>query len=126
LQANGLLQTENESLKRQLDWLKRQLFGQKSERRIVATDSLQLGLGDLSDEGNPPPAPVTHEIAAHTRRQPATAAAGDDESKPFFDEQRLPVEVIALPNAETAGLAADAFEVISEKVSYRPGAAPSE
>ena len=119
VQANGLLQTENESLKRQLDWLKRQIFGQKSERRIVGTESLQLGLGELSGEGNPPPAPVTHEIAAHTRRQPAKAAAGDEESKLFFDEQRVPVEVIALPNPEATGLAADAFEVISEKVSYR-------
>ena len=44
---------------------------------------------------------------------------GSDESPLFFDEAKVPVEVIVVPNPETAGLAADHFEVIGEKVSYR-------
>ena len=119
LQTIGQLRSENESLKRQLEWFQRQIFGQKSERRIVDTDSLQLGFGELTGEGNNPPAPATKEIPAHTRREKAKPEAGDDESKLFFDEQRIPVEIIAVPNPEAAGLAEDAFEVISEKVSFR-------
>ena len=116
---NGQLHVENESLKRQLDWLKRQLFGQKSERRLIDTDSLQLGLADLTGDGNHPPAPVTNDIAAHSRRQPARPTTGDDESKSFFDDQRVPVEVIAVANPEIAGLAPEAYEIVSEKVSFR-------
>ena len=37
----------------------------------------------------------------------------------FFDESRVPVQTIHVPDAATAGLAADQFEVIGEKVSYR-------
>ncbi len=85
-QANGLLLTENEALKRQLDWFKRQIFGQKSERRIVDSNGLQLYLGELTGEGNNPPAPATKEIPAHTRRQAAKPASGDDESNLFFDD----------------------------------------
>lgn len=119
LQTIGQLRSENDSLKRQLEWRRRQTFGQKSERRIVDTESLQLGLGELADEGNNPPAPATKEIPAHTRREKAKPEAGDDESKLFFDEQRVPVEIIAAPNPEAAGLTADAYEIISEKVSFR-------
>ena len=119
VQLNGQLRIENESLKGQLDWLKRQLFGPKSERRLVDTDSLQLGLVDLTGEGNNPPAPITQDIAAHRRRQPAQPATGDDESTRFFDDQRVPVEVIAVANPEIVGLAPEAYEIVSEKVSFR-------
>ena len=35
------------------------------------------------------------------------------------DEAKVPVEVIVVPNPESEGLAAQDFEVIGEKVSYR-------
>ena len=44
---------------------------------------------------------------------------GGDESPLFFDEAKVPVEVIVVPNPETEGLAAEDFEVIGEKVGYR-------
>lgn len=37
----------------------------------------------------------------------------------FFDESKVPVEVIAVANDEAAGLDPADFEVIGEKVSYR-------
>jgi transposase len=44
--------------------------------------------------------------------------AGDD-SVPFFDDTRVPVEVIELTAPEAEGLAPDDFEVIGHKESFR-------
>lgn len=108
------------SLQQQLDWFKRQLFGSKSERLIVPPDVRQLHLGELI--AALPVAPLEHKaVAAHTRRVGRVDATGnaDAESLPFFDESRVPIETITLPNPEVEGLAADQFEVIGEKVSLR-------
>ena len=40
------LTTRVEELQRQLEWFKRQLFGSKSERRLLAPDGRQLFLGE--------------------------------------------------------------------------------
>ena len=41
------LLVENADLKRQVEWCKRQLFGQKSERRLREPDPQQLSLSGL-------------------------------------------------------------------------------
>jgi transposase len=108
------------TLEHQLEWFKRQLFGAKSERFIVESDARQLHLGELI--AALPVAPEQRKtVAAHSRRIATTDAAGnaDGESIPFFDESRVPVETIRLPNPQLDGLSADQFEVIGEKVSYR-------
>ena len=59
-------------------------------------------------------------VAAHTRREPQRdAAVGEADSVPFFDAARVPVETIELADPQIAGLSADDYEVISQKVSYR-------
>jgi len=117
--VNGQLRGEITALKHQLDWFKRQLFGQKSERLSLTPLGVQMHLGEVFGEGITPPPQATKDIAAHTRRPSAKPAAAEDESALFFDQTRVPVEVITLSNPETDGLNADQFEVISEKVSYR-------
>src|SRR6185312_12126974 len=44
---------------------------------------------------------------------------GEADSVPLFDETRVPVETIALPNPATAGVSADEYEIISQKGTYR-------
>lgn len=44
---------------------------------------------------------------------------GNDDAALFFDESKVPVEVIAVANNAAAGLDPADFEVIGEKVSYR-------
>ena len=65
-------------------------------------------------------------VPAHTRRKPRSDFSDDGAAAPFFDESKVPVEVIAVPNPEAQGLAPDQYEVIGEKVSHRlaqrPGA----
>jgi transposase len=107
-----------QALQHQLAWFKRQLFGQKSERFAAQPDPTQMQLGQmLAPEAVA--AELRREVPAHTRRVARRDRAGDGDAVPFFDESRVPVEVIRMADPDVAGLPADAFEVIGEKASYR-------
>jgi len=109
-----------QSLQHQLDWFQRQMFGTKSERLRVLESSQQLSLGEVLAAPEDPVAAKERSVAAHTRRQAQQdAAVGDEESVPFFDEARVPIETIEVPDPQTQGLSPDEYEVISQKVSYR-------
>lgn len=108
-------------LRHQLAWYQRQIFGQKSERRIELPAGMQGTLGeDFSVVPENPLPGKTSRVAGHQREaKPKHPQDSADESQLFFDDKKVPVEVITVPNPETAGLAAEDFEVIGEKVSYR-------
>jgi transposase len=106
-----------------IEWFERQFFGTKSERLRVLQNGQQLPLGEIPDSA-PAQAPAGDErtVAAHTRRKSrrgAGAAESQAESLPFFDESRVPIQIIPVPNPQAEGLTADEYEVIGEKVSYR-------
>ena len=106
-------------LEQQLDWLKRQLFGSKSERRVPETPAAQMSLGESFLATDSGPSPALQLVAAH-RRRPARATPSEDEADtPLFFDERVPVEVIPLANPEPAGLAESEYEVIGEKVTHR-------
>jgi len=109
-------------LRRQLEWFKRQLFGPKSERVALCADPQQMHLGEfLGQEPALPPGNVGggRHVAAHTRRKPASDFADDGASVPFFDESKVPVQTIEVPNPEAQGLLPGQYEVIGHKVSHR-------
>jgi len=122
------LLAENATLKRQVEWFKRQLFGRKSEKRLRVPDPDQLPLVGMlatpvtSTDQPPPP---TETVKAYQRRFRLMGADLADESELRFDAS-VPVQEIVLTNPEVAELPPDAYEVISEKVTYRlaqrPGA----
>jgi transposase len=58
-------------------------------------------------------------VPAHTRRKPKSDFTDDGTSAPFFDESKLPVQTIEVPNPEAQALAPEQYEVIGEKVSFR-------
>ena len=108
-------------LRRQVAWFQRQIFGQKSERRLPELEGVQGTLGESFDAVPDvvPPNPKTR-VASHEREsQLKRPTDGADESSLFFDEQKVPVEIINVPNPQVAGLGLDEYEVISEKISYR-------
>jgi len=114
------LGTTIQSLQSQLEWFQKQMFGTKSERLRVLENAQQLALGEVLV--SPPQAAPSKErfVAAHTRREPQRdAAVGEADSVPFFDEARVPVETIEVPDPQVAGLSPDQYKVISQKVSYR-------
>jgi len=113
------------ALEHQLEWFRRQIFGQKSERFAPEPDPSQMHLGETF------PVPATpveklKPIAAHTRRTAQHDGAENGDELPFFDESKVPVQTLTLVHADVKGLSPDQYEVISEKVTYRiaqrPGA----
>lgn len=109
-----------QSLQSQIEWFRRQMFDTRSERLRVLENAHQLALGEVL--AAPPQTVPAKErsVAAHTRRESQhEAAVAEADSVPFFDEARVPVETIELPDPHTEGLSADQYEVISQKVSYR-------
>ena len=114
-------------LERQVAWFQRQLFGEKSERRHIDPPPAQMALG----EGLGDTAPATlapQPVAAHQRQRAAKAQDEGTEPALFFDPERVPVETINVPNPTIAGLPAEAYAVIGEKVTHRlaqrPGSPP--
>jgi transposase len=107
-----------ESLQQRLAWFERQVFGSKSERLSVLENPQQLALAELLSGEKKTASTKVRTVAAHTRRVHEDDV-GETESVPFFDETRVPVETIAVPNPHAQGLAPDQYEVIAEKVTYR-------
>lgn len=129
LQHQERLHARNVELERQNEWFKRQLFGRKSERRLLAPDAQQLPLAGMlptrAEQVEVPP-PPTETVAAYQRRTRHSAVPeGEDEGQLRFDAS-VPVREIVLPHPDAAALAPDEYEVIGEKVTYRlaqqPGA----
>ena len=114
---NRSLKEDLDAVKTQLDWFKRQLFGQKSEKRHILDPSVQ---GDLF-AGQPVsapsvvgPTPDTETITYQRRRKTRDNAVTDQGLR--FDDT-VPVQTIELPiPPELADLDT---EQISEKITYR-------
>jgi transposase len=107
-----------ESLEQRLAWFERQVFGTQSERLSVLENPQQLALAELLSGEKKTASTKVRNVAAHTRRIHEDDV-GETESVPFFDEARVPVETIAVPNPHTQGLAPNEYEVIAQKVTYR-------
>ncbi len=116
-QENAQLISELASVKHQLDWLKRQLFGEKSEKRLDIDPAVQGNLlSALGVEAPPPKAPDTETIT-YQRRKKSRDGALNDSGLRFSDD--VPRAVFVLKDPEFESLPEDQFEVIGEKVSYR-------
>ena len=110
-------QAENSDLKRQVAWFKRQLWGRKSEKRILGSNSKQLSLGeDFSEEDAPPPPKETVKEYQRKRRKAPLEDSPDDTGLRF--DSSVPVQEIEVPNPELKGLSADDYELIEEKYYY--------
>jgi len=113
------LERDNINLRRQVAWFQRQIFGHKSEKRHPDPEGVQgiLGVGFDTVAGTALPAKKT-VVASHERK---AKQVGDcaDESSLFFDDKRVPVEVIAVPNPDMELLKPDQYVVIGEKVTHR-------
>ena len=107
---------ELESLKQQLAWFKRQVFGPKSEKRLVdqaAHSGLLFEALPASDE----PAPT--EQISYTRRKGAKdrGDAVTDTGLRFSED--VPVEVIHVKAPEVEAIPEEHRELIDEKVTRR-------
>lgn len=115
---NERLREERDALKQQLDWFKRQLFGRKSEKRLIEYCD-QLDLGALLGDGVAPSGPPASEKITYTRRK--GKQRGDEcvtDAGLRFDE-RVPIESIELSAPQLQGPHADHYEIIDYKITRR-------
>ena len=127
-EITALLRTQQErieALQQQVDWFRRQLFGAKSERRLLSPDGRQLALGEAFATTTPGPE-STITVPSHTRRRPRDPSEeAEDDSGLRFDPS-VPVQEIRVPNPEIADLPPDSYTVVGTKETYRlaqePGA----
>lgn len=124
LERITVLEARNMELERQLAWYRKQVFGEKSERRLVDLNPDQLPLDGLLGV-HPEPPPVETESITYVRGK-AKKQRSDDcvtDSGLRFDDT-VPVEVIAVEVPELEGPDADQYEVIGmnsvHRVAQRP------
>ena len=110
--------SEIAALKQQLDWFKRQLFGRKSEKRIIEHPD-QLGLSALPGETPPPAEPEPTEEITYHRRKPKQRNEDDVTDSGLRFGPDVPIEVIELSAPQFEGPEADQYEVIDHKISRR-------
>ena len=111
-------QNEITSLKQQLDWFKRQLFGRKSEKRLIENpDQLDFAalLGDTPESSESEPT----EKITYTRRKPKQRSEDDVSDTGLRFGPDVPVEVIELSAPQLDGPEADQYEVIDHKINRR-------
>ncbi len=121
------LETRVEELNSQLEWFKRQLFGAKSERRILEalTDSQQLWLGEqMLDLPEDPPADdesaadVEKKARPKPRKRKVPRSEESSGSRLRFDDS-IPVEEHVVPDAELESLPDEEVVLIGQDVTYR-------
>lgn len=117
-------QGEIAQLKAQLDWFKQQLFGTKSERRlIVSSDQQPLEFGEeakLPPIGNLPTETVTYQ-RRKAKARPEDCAT--DAGLRFNDS--MPVEVIEVPVPQLQEPDGDDYEIIDFQITHRLAQRPA-
>jgi len=125
---NTKLRTEVNSLKSQLLWFQKQIFGTKSERRIITPPSnAQLCLGETISKSKetllPEPADT---VKSYARRKSKKEEIKENSAETLlrFDPS-VPVEEVQIPVKEIEGLSPDQYEIIDHEVSYKLAQTPS-
>jgi transposase len=106
-----------QELTAQLDWFKNQMFGTKSERRLVDPDGRQLSLGEWKQ---PDASGSEITVAEHHRRTRKPPEVKVEESLIRFDES-VPVKEIRMPHPKLD----DDHEIIGERATFRLAQEPA-
>lgn len=109
------LKTQLEQLTQQLDWFKRQLFGRRSERRVIEPNPAQPMLNGFGGESNSTAA-VEKQTVTYQRRKSKQRAEDCVTGQGLRFDASVPMETIYLSVAEEL---ATGFEPVSEKITYR-------
>ena len=84
---------ERDALKQQLDWFKRQLFGRKSEKRLIDNPD-QLDLSAVLGDAVPPGEPPATEKISYTRRKGKQRSDDCVTDAGLRFDDRVPIESI--------------------------------
>jgi len=113
------IEQRNKELQSQLDWLKRQVFGEKSEKRFDIPAS-QLALGELGEVTKE--AVTETQVASHSRKQ----STPKEEAEVVRFDESVPTETIVLLPPEVKDLVeGQDYEVIGVKETVRLAQLPA-
>lgn len=107
-----------DELKAQLDWLTRQLFGQKSEKQIFPDTSTQPTLGEGMLSAAVAPESKLTLVPEHRRRLPKQPSREAGDPLLRFDES-VPVEEIVILDDALEGVDPSSYSIVDFKRSYR-------
>lgn len=119
---NKTLKTRCKELEEQFQWLRKQIFGQKSERRrYIEPDGKQLFLGEMFEQTPEAVSPKLKTVKEYVRGvYPKKELEGTPEDSGLrFKEGEVPLEVIEIPCPELEGEDRDKYEVVGTKCSYK-------
>jgi transposase len=110
----------NDELERQLAWFKKQMFGERSERRSAEPDPRQLALGEqFAESEQPAEAAPKKSVKGYDRSAKPRQFSDEDEPREWFDGS-VPIKTIQVPDPRLDGLVLDKdYEVVSTKVTHR-------
>jgi hypothetical protein len=124
-QEIAALTEENQSLKNRIAWFEKQLFGQRSEKRILDNplqSELQLGSqASVASEAN-----STKKIEGYERGKAKKQRPDDcvtDTGLRFGED--VPVEIIELTPQELKGKQAGEYEIVDTKISRKLAKQPA-
>lgn len=111
-----------QSLEQQLNWFKRQIFGEKTEKFDMTDNPYQQTIADVL--GTLPELPQQPEeekktVTYQRGKAKKDVLEGSPEDSGLRFDKSVPVEEIILPSPELEGEDADDYEVISLKHTYR-------
>ena len=114
-----------DTLTQQLDWFKRQIFGRKSEKRLLVDPAHQPLLDGLLADASSPVAPPPLERISYERRKGTVRREDCVTEQGLRFDASVPVETITLSAPQLHGSQADDWEIIAYKrtrrLAQRPG-----
>jgi transposase len=122
LKINAALQSQVKTLTHQVEWFKRQLFGQKSEQRDFADHPYQTTIADLLKDlpaVSTPTEEAKQTVTFQRGKAKKNALEGAVEETGLRFDDSVPVEEIVLPCPELEGPDKDDYEVIDNKITHR-------
>ena len=126
--TNKQLEEKVQTLEHQLAWFKKQLFGQKSERRDYLDHPFQTTIADVLGEAalpQPPDDEPKKTITYQRGKAKKNALDGSPEDSGLRFDDSVPVEEIHLSAPELDGEHKDDYEIIAYKTTYRLAQNPS-
>ena len=116
------------ALTKQLAWFKRQLFGQKSEKRDMEDNPYQQTIADLLKDLPPAPKDTKEEkqtIRYERGKAKKNQLEGSPEDSGLRFSQDVPVKEIVLTPPELEGEQSDDYEIVRYEHTYRLAQQPT-
>jgi len=120
------LTNENKVKQHQLDWFKRQLFGEKSEKRfLLCPDQMGFGADLIGEEPEIQDNRATETISVTRKKGPKLRSSDCVTDSGLRFDASVPVKTIRLTPPEIEGLDESEYDIIDTERTYRLAQRPA-